>query len=193
MKRALIGNGGHAREVESIIGEKLIKFVDDEYYLGEPYTEKLSNFDPKKYEVMIAVGNSQDRCKIHSKLPKETKFFSFIHPTSIIDSTTIIEGGTFIGPFCVITSNVTLGRHLLMNRSNHIGHDSVIGDFVSLMPGSIVSGNVNVEDRVYIGTNSSVREKINICSDVTIGLNSGVVKHINESGVYIGTPLVKIK
>jgi UDP-3-O-[3-hydroxymyristoyl] glucosamine N-acyltransferase len=46
---------------------------------------------------------------------------------------------------------------------------------------------------VYVGTNASIKEKINIHSLVTIGMNAGVVKHINEPGVYIGTPTKKIK
>jgi acetyltransferase-like isoleucine patch superfamily enzyme len=60
------------------------------------------------------------------------------------------------------------------------------------MPGSIVSGNVTIGDCVYLGTNSSIREKINICDNVVIGLNSGVVKHLNESGTYVGNSNKKI-
>jgi UDP-3-O-[3-hydroxymyristoyl] glucosamine N-acyltransferase len=61
------------------------------------------------------------------------------------------------------------------------------------MPGVIVSGNVTIQDLVYIGTNSSIKEKIKICELTTIGLNSGVVKDINKPGVYVGTPAIKIK
>jgi UDP-3-O-[3-hydroxymyristoyl] glucosamine N-acyltransferase len=61
------------------------------------------------------------------------------------------------------------------------------------MPGAIVSGNVKIHDLVYLGTNSSIKEKLSIHSLVTIGLNSGVIKHINESGVYVGSPVKKIK
>jgi UDP-3-O-[3-hydroxymyristoyl] glucosamine N-acyltransferase len=61
------------------------------------------------------------------------------------------------------------------------------------MPCSVVSGNCTIGNRVYLGTNSSIREKIEICDDVTIGLNSGVVKNIKESGVYVGSPSKKIK
>jgi serine acetyltransferase len=61
------------------------------------------------------------------------------------------------------------------------------------MPGAIVSGDCNISDNVYVGTNSSIREKISICDDVIIGLNSGVVSDIVESGVYVGTPAKKIK
>jgi len=61
-----------------------------------------------------------------------------------------------------------------------------------MMPGSIISGDVEIQNQFYIGTNSSVREKIRICSNVKVGLNSGVVKDINISGTHIGLP-AKIK
>jgi len=56
------------------------------------------------------------------------------------------------------------------------------------MPGSIVSGDCNIGNNVYIGTNSSIREKVSICNDVVIGMNSGVVRNINKNGIYVGCP-----
>ncbi len=81
-----------------------------------------------------------------------------------------------------------IGKHSILNRSNHIGHDCEVGDFFSAMPGSIVSGNVTIGEKVYMGNNSSVREKIHISSDVIIGANSTVVKNIITSGTYVGVP-----
>ena len=62
-----------------------------------------------------------------------------------------------------------------------------------MMPGSIISGDVIIGDRVYLGTNSTIIEKISVCSDVVIGANSVVVKDINENGTYVGVPSKKIK
>jgi sugar O-acyltransferase (sialic acid O-acetyltransferase NeuD family) len=195
MIKALIGNGGHAREVMAQMNQRLIRFVDDKYWIeGDDKLLPLSDFDPEIYEVMIAVGSSDDRLNISKKLPKETKYFSFIHNTVLIlDDSIQIGDGTFIGAYSVLTTNIKVGKHSLLNRSNHIGHDCQIGDYLTLMPGAIVSGDCNISDNVYVGTNSSIREKISICDDVIIGLNSGVVSDIVESGVYVGTPAKKIK
>lgn len=195
MIKALIGNGGHAREVMVQMNQRLIRFVDDKYWIeGDDKLLPLSDFNPEIYEVMIAVGSSDDRLNISKKLPKETKYFSFIHNTALIlDDSIQIGDGTFIGAYSVLTTNIKVGKHSLLNRSNHIGHDCQIGDYLTLMPGAIVSGDCNISDNVYVGTNSSIREKISICDDVIIGLNSGVVSDIVESGVYVGTPAKKIK
>jgi sugar O-acyltransferase (sialic acid O-acetyltransferase NeuD family) len=190
MIKVLIGNGGHAREVMSQMGVKLKRFVDDKYV--DTDTLPISSLQPDKHIVMVAIANSKDRHDIIQRLPKNTKYFTFIHPTAIIMDDVEIGDGSFIGAYSILTTNIIIGKHSILNRGNQIGHDSIIGDYFSAMPGSIVSGNVTIGDCVYLGTNSSIREKINICDNVVIGLNSGVVKHLNESGTYVGNSNKKI-
>jgi sugar O-acyltransferase (sialic acid O-acetyltransferase NeuD family) len=191
MKKVLVGDGGHAREVMAQMGIKLDRFVDDQYVNKDTFP--LSKLDPNKHEVMIAIADSKVRFDISQRLPKGIKFFTFIHPTALVMDDVEIGEGSFIGCYSVLTTNIKIGSHSILNRANHIGHDCRIGDFFSAMPGAVISGNVTIEDLVYIGTNSSIKEKINICNLTTIGLNSGVVKDINNSGVYVGTPTIKIK
>ena len=191
MKKVLIGNGGHAKEVMAQMGVKLLRFVDDQYVDND--TLPLSQFDPTKYVAMVAIADSKDRYNVVQRLPKETQFFTFIHPTALLMKDIEIGEGSFIGAYSILTTNVKIGKHAILTRGNHIGHDCRIGNYFSAMPGSIVSGNVIIYDLVYVGTNASIKEKITIHSLTTIGLNSGVVKHIEEPGVYVGTPAVKIK
>jgi len=191
MKKVLIGNGGHAREVMAQMGVNLLRFVDDQYV--DDHTLPLSQFDPTKHVAMIAVANSRDRYDIAQRLPKETQFFTFIHPTALLMKDVEIGEGSFIGAYSILTTNIKIGKHAILNRGNHIGHDCRIGDYFSAMPGSIVSGNVTIYDLVYMGNNSSIREKLLVHSLVTIGMNSAVVKHVEETGVYVGCPAVKIK
>jgi len=192
MKLAIFGYGGHAREVAQQMDTPITFFVDDEY--SNEFVKPISSFNPNEFQIMIAVAEPSERKKIVSKLPQETRYFTFIHPTTLILDTNIIIGrGSFIGAYSILTSNIMIGQHSILNRGNQIGHDSVAGDFLSMMPGSIISGNVTIGNEVYLGTNSSVRQKITITDDVTIGLNGGVIKDITESGVYAGLPVRKIK
>lgn len=194
MIKVIFGNGGHAKEVLTQMDVELIRFVDDEFYEEDRNLYSISKFQTQIYEIMICVGDSKKRSDVVNKLPKETKYFTFIHPTSIhMLKKCNIGIGSFIGANSIITYNVNLGEHALLNRGNHIGHDCIIGNYFTMMPGSVVSGNCRIGDRVYIGTNSSVKENITICDDVIIGMNSGVVKNITEPGIYIGTPAIKIK
>jgi len=191
MKKVLIGNGGHAREVMAQMGVNLLRFVDDQYVNND--TLPLSQFDPTKHVAMVAVADSRDRYDIVQRLPKETQFFTFIHPTALLMKDVEIGEGSFIGAYSILTTNIKTGKHTILNRGNHIGHDCKIGNYFSAMPGSIVSGNVTIYDLVYMGNNSSIREKLSIHSLSTIGMNSAVVKHIEIPGTYVGCPAIKIK
>jgi sugar O-acyltransferase (sialic acid O-acetyltransferase NeuD family) len=191
MKKVLIGNGGHAREVMAQMGVKLLRFVDDQYVDDD--TLPLSQFDATKHVAMVAVADSKDRYDIVQRLPKETQFFTFIHPTALLMNDVEIGEGSFIGAYSILTTNVKIEKHAILNRGNHIGHDCKIGNYFSAMPGSIVSGNVTIYDLVYMGNNSSIREKLSIHSLSTIGMNSAVVKHIEIPGTYVGCPAIKIK
>lgn len=187
MKLAIFGNGGHAREVAAQINQPVTFFVDDEF--SNETILPISQFDPERYNIMIAVAEPEGRKKIVEKLPKETRYFTFIHPTVLImDKNIEIGKGSFIGANSILTTNIKIGKHCILNRANHVGHDTEIGDYFSAMPGAIVSGNVQIGESVYLGTNSTIIEKKEIVSQVKIGANAVVVKNINESGTYLGVP-----
>ena len=190
MKRALIGGGGHAREVAFQLKQNLPFFVDDEFV--DEDSLPLSTFDPSEYEVMVAIGDSRTRRKIIDKLPPHTKYFTFIHQTAILGKDCEVGDGTFIGAYCIITSNVSLGQHTILSRGNHVGHDNCSGAFLSMMPGSIISGNVTLGEEVYLGTNSSIRENLYIANSTTIGMGSAVISDIKTKGTYAGVPAKKI-
>ena len=192
MKLALFGYGGHAREVACQIDQKVVFFVDNEY--ASDVARPISEFNPQEYAMMVAVADPKDRFDIVQRLPKETQYFTFVHPTvQILDSNIKVGVGSFIGVNSVLTTNIEIGRHSILNRGNQIGHDCKIGSYFSAMPGAIVSGNVTIFDMVYMGTNSAIKEKLSIHSLSTIGMNSCVVKHIEEPGIYVGTPAQKLK
>ena len=197
IKKGIIGAGGFAKEVYWSLDTKdrinTVFFVDDEYYTeNNKLILPLSKFNPEEYEIVVAVGNPQDRKKIIERLPKETKYFTHIHQSALIlgDDVEIGEG-SIICAGTVLTTNIKLGRHAHLNLQTTIGHDCVIGDYFTTAPKVQISGNENIGNRVYFGTRSCVKQKITICDDVIVGMNAGVVNNITESGVYVGTPAIK--
>lgn len=200
MRKAIIGAGGFAREVyyslDPIIRKDCRFFVEDEYYRGGDMPPTLtyrklpiSYFDPNVFEVVVAIADSSVRKRIVETLPKETLYFTHIHPSAIImgDDVTIGEG-SIICAGCILTTNINLGEHTHLNLGTTIGHDCNIGSYFTTAPGVMISGNCNIGERVYFGTMAMTKEKINICDDVIVGMNAGVTKDIKEAGTYIGTP-----
>lgn len=199
MKKGIIGAGGFGREVYNSLslGEQTntVFFVNDEYwYKNDDKILPLSEFKTDEYEVIVAVGNPTNRKKIIESLPSKTKFFTHIHSSVIIlDKSVEIGEGSIVCAGSILTTNIKIGKHCHLNLHSTVGHDTIIGEYFTTAPGVKISGNCNIGDCVYFGTNASVREKISVCNNVTIGLNGGVVKDIKESGTYVGVPVKKIK
>ena len=198
-KKGIIGAGGFGKEVYWSLSmmERIdtVFFVDDKYYDGtNQLILPISKFNPEEYDVVVAIADSKARERIVKSLPKNTKYFTHIHPTAQIHGSDVEIGeGSIVCAGSIITTNVKIGKHSHINLITTIGHDCVIGDYFTTAPGVQISGNENIGDRVYFGTRSCVKQKMNICDDVIIGMNAGVVKNISEPGTYIGTPAVKIK
>jgi sugar O-acyltransferase (sialic acid O-acetyltransferase NeuD family) len=196
MKHAIIGSGGHSHEVRACLGSSLKRvFVDDEYYFpGFSKVFPLSQFDPSKYDIMIAIGSSRDRAAVESRLPANTKFFSFRHSSVIQMAKDVSFGvGSYVGAGSILTTNVIVGSHALLVRGANVGHDCVIGDFFSAMPGVVISSRNYIGHRVFIGANASTREGVSICNDVIVGMGAAVVKDIDVPGVYVGVPAKRMR
>ena len=206
-KYCIFGTGGSGREtliclIDSIalsdykIGEIVVFMVDDAYYnepeiLGIPVIKR-SDFDPTKFEVVVAVGDPKARRKIVNELPHETKYTSIIHPRAIISDWVEISEGSIVTAGTILTCNIKIGKHAHLNLNTTIGHDCRIGDFFTTAQGVNISGNCTFGDGVYFGANSSSREGVIISDDVTIGMGGAVVKDIKNEGVYVGVPVQRL-
>jgi len=194
-EKVLIGAGGSAKDIKAHMNTPLIKcFVDDKYLDSKQKNLfSITEFNPDTMKALITVSNPEDRKQIYNKMPLDTEYYTFIHPSAqILSNNCVIGIGSFIGANCIITTNVVLGNHSQVNFGSSIGHDCKIKNFFTLAPGARLSGNCTINECVHIGANASVREKLTICKNVTIGLQSGVVRDINQSGIYVGSPVKKI-
>ncbi len=196
MIKALFGAGGFANEIKACMSEfSMPCFVDKEYW--KPNRENilpLSEFDPAQYEMLISIADPLDREKIVKRLPRETKYWTFIHPSAqIFNPTGVIGEGSIIMANSVLTYQNRLGRHVHFNVQTFLAHNSVVGDFSTTAPGVMIMGDCRIGNRVYLGVMASVKQKVSICDDVTIGMGTVVLKDINEPGTYIGCPARRMK
>jgi sugar O-acyltransferase (sialic acid O-acetyltransferase NeuD family) len=195
MEKVLIGAGGFAREIRAHMNNFSMKcFVDDKYYKeNSDNILPISQFDETKYQALVAVGDPRDRFDIVQRLPNNTQYFTFIHPSALVLGNDVEIGeGSIICAGVIITTNVKVGKHTHLNLQTTIGHDCTIGDYFTTAPGVNISGNCKIYDMVYVGTNAALRQELTIHSGATIGLNAGVVKHIEDSGTYTGVPAKKL-
>lgn len=178
----IIGCGGFAREVASYAGYST---TDEKVQLFENECEGISKY----HSTIIAIGDGAVRAKVFEQF-KHLSFTNINFGSMYGDVDMGV--GNIICPGTILTTDIKLGHHNIFNLNCTIGHDCIIGDFVTMSPGANISGNVTIGNGCYIGTNAVIREKITICDNVVIGAGGVVVKDITEPGVYVGNPVKKI-
>ena len=152
-----------------------------------------SGFDPKKYQVLVGIGNPNTRRKVVEDLPKGTVYATLIHPSAIISKWVEIGEGSIISAGSILTTDIKIGKHAHVNLNTTIGHDCNIGDYFTAAPGVNISGICEIGNSVYFGTNSAIRQGAKVCDNVTMGMGAVVINNITEGGVYVGNPATKIK
>ncbi|MGA6182674.1 MULTISPECIES: acetyltransferase [Stenotrophomonas] len=196
---AIFGAGGHARETALLLLQCGIArdaiagfFVDDQYWSDTTVEDfplrRRGDFDPGPHEAIVAIGDSRARRKVVESLPAGTRFPSFIHPSAITPAQLSVPEGVILHAGCILTTNIHLGRHVQLNRGSQVGHDSVLGDFVTTAPGAIISGNCTIGATAYLGAMSCIRERQEIGMDAIVGMGAVVVGNVPAHATYVGNP-----
>lgn len=204
----IVGAGGFAREVVSLIEEineenkewNLCGYVDDnKEIIGEDlngykvignleYLNQISN----DIYIVVAIGNSNIRKAIVERI-RNKKYATLIHPQINISKFNKIGEGTIICKNSLLTVNISIGRHIIINLDCTIGHDAVLEDYVTVFPSVNISGKTIIRERTELGTNSCIIQGIEIGKNVTVGAGSVVIKEIGCNCVVVGNPAKKIK
>jgi sugar O-acyltransferase (sialic acid O-acetyltransferase NeuD family) len=103
--------------------------------------------------------------------------------------------GSIICAGNILTNDIRIGAHVLVNLSCTIGHDCIISNYCSIMPGVNISGKVVLEEGIYIGTGAVVINYVTIGEYATIGAGATVIDDIESRSVAVGTParIIKLK
>lgn len=206
----IIGAGGFGREVlwliERINHEKttwnVLGFLDDNRILGElinnyPVLGKID--DITKYQesfFVTAIGASKTRKTVIDKIGTifpEAKFATLIDPSVIMSECVEIGKGSIVCAGNIITVNIRIGNHVIINLDCTVGHDAQINDFVTLYPSVNVSGMTSIGYASEVGTGTQIIQGKNIGNYTIVGAGAVVVKDIPSNCTAVGIPAKPIK
>lgn len=195
---ALCGAGGFARETlllleQSGLSDRVVGLYEsDDVWLPRKMcgydVGPLSQLDPYANEIVLAVGDPSARQQLRALIPDDTHFPVLVHSSVHLARTVDLGPGSIICAGAVITCDIIIGKHVVIDRLVTVGHDCRIDDFVTLAPGAVISGNCSVGRGSYVGANASVRQKVTITEHAVVGMGAVVVSDIQEPGTYAGCP-----
>lgn len=204
----IIGAGGFGREVAWLIEDinrfnnqwNIIGFVDDnETIQGTKINgyEVVGNFEWLKEQelyVVNAIGNPIIKKKVMDRLcDSKNTYPVLIHPSVIYSDKVIFGEGSIICAGNIITVNIEIGKHVIINLDCTIGHDAILGDYTTVLPSVNVSGFVTTEECVSIGTGSAIIQGVSVGKNTVIGAGSVVVKDLPENCIAVGAPAMPIR
>lgn len=141
---------------------------------------------------VIANQNGDIRKKLVNMFPGFEEWETLIHPSVNISDTSTIGKGSIICASGNVSCNTVIGDCCLFNISVTLGHDCVVGDYVSIMSGSCISGHVTIDDGAYLGTNCTILPGMKVGKHTMVGAGSVVIRNVKENTTVMGVPAKKI-
>ena len=210
-KIAIFAAGGFGREVHFLIQQinadrkiwDFIGYFDDGVKKGTmvnnfPVLGKTQELNDWKepLNVVFAIGDPTTKQKVVSRITNPLISFPIlIHPNVMIGDLAYnkVGEGSIICAGVIITVNTDIGKHVILNLSCTVGHDSIIGDYSSFMPTVNISGEVVIKERVYVGTGAKIINQLEIGEGTIIGAGAVVSKSLPPYCTAVGMPAKPIK
>ncbi len=174
-KIAVFGAGGFGLEVVMLIeqineetnGWEIIGFFDDGIDVGKIINDypvlgginELNQWN-RKLSVVFALGLPRTKKAVFEKIKnKNISYPVLIHPNVIIGKNKYVSigEGCIITAGNIITTNISIGKHVILNLACTVGHETEIGDFSSFMPTCNISGEVQIGEATFWGTGAKAR------------------------------------
>jgi sugar O-acyltransferase (sialic acid O-acetyltransferase NeuD family) len=206
----VFGAGGMGREVawlaDDIYGAttEVVFVVDQPGYLvgtvnGLP-VRLLSDVDPGEDTAFVAaVGDPLvRRAAVEAFARRGMQAISLVHPRVERSDWVEYGPGSVISAGVILTTNVQIGSHVLVNIGCTISHDARIHDFATLSPGVNVAGNVTIEANAFIGigasiTNGEPGQPLTIGEGAVVAAGSCVRKSVEAGAMVAGVPATRRK
>lgn len=217
MAYAVYGAGGFAREVAPLIrrmwlhgdamlpdatdGSADVVFVDDSGDRAQEINgysvisfEELTSPKHNSRKIVVGIGSGEVRSRLEEKCKAAgLEVITAIAPSAVIMDEVSIGQGSVICDQVILTSNITIGLSFQANLNCYVGHDCVIGDYVTFAPRVNCNGNVHIGDNVYVGTNASIiqgskDEPLTVGEGSIIGMGAVVTKPVPPRSVVAGNP-----
>lgn len=210
-RTVVVGSGGHGREVLDVVeacnavggspAYELMGVLDDSP--SEPNLALLRDRGVKflgsvdewlagaefDVEYLIGIGSEAARRSVDARLSAAgLQAGVAVHPASVRGYGVELAPGCVVLAGAVLATNISLGRHTHLHRCATVGHDCVIGDFVTINPSATVSGDCVVEDDVMIGAGAVILQGLTVHRGAAVGGQACVVQDVPAGVTAKGVP-----
>jgi sugar O-acyltransferase (sialic acid O-acetyltransferase NeuD family) len=203
----LVAAGGLAREAAEAVRAAnavrpswdLIGFLDDDpakhgrMIGGVPVLDVVDAVhEYPSAQVLLCPGrpdNYVSRCLLTDRLGlDDDRYATVVHPTATVGTTCEVGAGSLLLAHVDLTTDVVVGRHVVVMPQVVLTHDVRVGDWATLASGVRLGGTCRVEEGAYLGSGACVREGITIGAWAMVGMGAVVTRDVPAERLWYGTP-----
>lgn len=207
-KLIIVGAGGFGREVLAWALDnpsnkrdwEVYGFLDDNpsalerFSVPYPILGSTCEYQPGPDDRFIcAIGLPKVKLSVCDELENRGgQFITLIHPSAITGTRCKIGLGTVVCPGVILTSDVKIGKHVLLNLHATVGHDATIEDGSTLSPHVDITGFAKIGRKVFLGAHAVVLPGARVEDDAIVGAGSVVLKCVKAGTTVMGVPAKQI-
>lgn len=144
--------------------------------------------------VSIGHGKGEDRLRVHDRLVAAGSLpLNAVHRTSFVAGNASLGEGAQVYAMASVCVDVTMGKCCLINTRASIDHECVLEDGVTVGPGAVLAGMVNVGRCADIYTGAVVLPRVTIGEGAVIGAGAVVREDVEPYTVMVGVPARPIR
>lgn len=113
---------------------------------------------------------------------------TLVHPSATMGAQVTVGAGSVLCAGVRLTTNIQLGRHVHVNLNSTIGHDTIVGDYVSLNPLASISGDCVLGAEVLVGVAGVVLNALRVGEGAVVGGAACAVRDVEPGSVVVGVP-----
>ncbi len=211
MKPVVIwGTGGIAEELLLLIKEDNSKqviafcasreFCTETTFLGLPLIkdDDLDRvYPPSEFDIILTVGfksmSEFRQLKFKDLKIRGYHIQNYIHKSAIVQESSVLGEGNIIMQGVIIGTKCRIGNSNIILMGCNISHDIDIGNFCYFAPGVTSGGFVKIEDRCFLGLNSTIYPYVRMSWATLVGAGAVIANDTNPYEVYSHSRSVKLE